>query len=149
MNFPYFFAEKKKLKSCFDPLTVTCSVSFQKTESSSSACSTSSSQRTTCGASLSPSAASRNAPSSEVPTATAKVSLCSCLPLWLGRGCFFFPDLAFQTLETFARFSFRRAQRAPPKWAVLPVVRERRLHKHAVGFVRLHSKMSCHTLPSG
>lgn len=81
VNFQYFFQNKqKKLKSCFNPLTVTCSVSFQKTESSSSACSTSSSQRTTCGASLSPSAASRNAPSSEVPTATAKVSLCSCTP---------------------------------------------------------------------
>lgn len=76
-----------KLKSCFDPLTMTSSVSFQKTESSSSACSTSSSQRTMCGASSSPSAVSRNAPSSEVLTATAKVSLCSCLPPRLGRGC--------------------------------------------------------------
>lgn len=36
------------------------------------------------------------------------------------RRLLFFCYLAFQTLETFARFSFRTA---PPEWAVLAVVR--------------------------
>lgn len=104
--------EKKQLKSRFDPLTVTCCVSFQKTESSSSACSTSSSRRTTCGASSSPSAASRSAPSSEAPTATARVSPCNCAPTPStlspsNRGRLLPLVWPFQTLETFTRFSLR------------------------------------------
>lgn len=62
------------------------------------------------------------------------------------RRLLFFCDLAFQTLETFARFSFRTA---PPEWAVLAVSQRRRLHKHAVGSVHLDGKMSRGALHSG